>query len=99
LLSGSSRGQSVVEFALISLFLFTLMFGVIEAGRFLFVYNIISNSAQEGVRYAIIRPRDLFSASEAATRVAQGTPVPTYVVVPDGSCNVIQKTQDKVYGI
>ncbi len=68
-------------------------------GRFLLVYNVVSNSAQEGVRYGIIRPRDLFSASEASNRRTLGTPVPTQVVVADGSCNVIDKTREKVWGL
>jgi hypothetical protein len=95
----STRGQSLVEFSIVSLFLFMLLFGIIEMGRFLLVYNVVSNSAQEGVRYGIIRPRDLFSASEASNRRTLGTPVPTQVVVNDGSCNVIDKTREKVWGL
>jgi hypothetical protein len=95
----STRGQSLVEFAIVSLFLFMLLFGIMEMGRFLLVYNVVSNSAQEGVRYGIIRPRDLFSASEAANRRTLGTPIPTQVVVDDGTCNVVDKTREKVWGL
>jgi hypothetical protein len=76
-----------------------LILGIIEMGRFLLIYNIVSNSAQEGLRYGIIRPRDLYSASEAAIRGIQGTAIPTQVVVADGQCNVVDKTREKVWGI
>ncbi|HEX9990017.1 MAG TPA: TadE/TadG family type IV pilus assembly protein [Chloroflexia bacterium] len=95
----SRRGQGLYEFSLVSLLLFMILFGIIEMGRFLLAYNVVSNSAQEGVRYGIIRPRDLFSASEAANRRTLGTPIPTQVVVADGTCNVIDKTREKVWGL
>ncbi len=93
------RGQSLAEFALVSGFLFLLILGIIEFGRFLFVYSVVSNAAQEGARYGIVRPREVYSASEAATRVARGTAIPTRLVVPNGSCNVVDKTREKVWGV
>jgi hypothetical protein len=79
-----------------------LILGIIEMGRLLFVYSVVSNAAQEGVRYGIIRPRDIFAEYEVQTRVAQGTPpasFPTWVVVPNGACNVVDKTREKVWGV
>jgi hypothetical protein len=89
----------MVEFALVSVILFMLLLGIIELGRFLLVYNVVSNSAQEGVRYGIIRPRDLYSASEATNRKILGTPIATQVIVPDGACNIVDKTREKVWGL
>jgi Flp pilus assembly protein TadG len=96
----SSRGQSLVEFALISGFLFFLLLGIIEFARLLFIYSVVSNAAQEGSRYGIVRPRDVISAP-AATQTAQagGTPYIPKQVVAAGGCNVIDKTLDKVYSI
>ena len=94
-----ARGQSMVEFALISFFLFFLILGIIEMGRLFFVFSEVNNAAQEGSRYAILRPRDLYSADEAQRRTAQGTVVPTLVVVPNGSCNIVDKTREKVVGV
>ena len=48
------RGQALVEFALVLPFFFLLRFGIIEAGRFIFYYETLSNSTREGARYAIV---------------------------------------------
>ena len=49
-----SRGQALVEFALIVPVLFLIIFGIIEAGRFIFYYHSLNNAIREGVRYAIV---------------------------------------------
>lgn len=46
------RGQATVEFALGAMVFFMLVFGVIEAGRAVFVYGELRNAAREGARYA-----------------------------------------------
>lgn len=48
-------GQSAVEFTLIFLLFFMLFFGIIEGGRLIFDYGIVSQAAREGVRYASVR--------------------------------------------
>src|SRR5688572_13944944 len=95
----SVKGQSLVEFAFISFLLFMLLLGIIEMGRFLFTYSVVSNAAQEGSRYGIIRPRDVYNVSAAATATAQGTRIPTQIVVSNVNCNVIDKTREKAFGI
>jgi len=49
-----SRGQALVEFALVVPFFFLLLFGIIEAGRFIFYYESLSHATREGARYAIV---------------------------------------------
>ena len=49
-----SRGQAMVEFALVAPMFFLLLFGIIEAGRFIFYYETLSNATREGARYAIV---------------------------------------------
>ena len=49
-----SRGQAMVEFALVAPLLFVLIFGVIEAGRFVFYYELLNHAAREGARYGIV---------------------------------------------
>lgn len=44
----------MVEFALIAPILFVLVLGTIEAGRFIFHYELLNNAAREGARYAIV---------------------------------------------
>jgi hypothetical protein len=56
-----SRGQSLAEFALIAPLFFLLLFGIIEAGRFIFYYETLNNATREGARYAIVNGYRSFS--------------------------------------
>jgi hypothetical protein len=49
-----SRGQAMVEFALVAPMFFLVLFGIIEAGRFIFYYETLANATREGARYAIV---------------------------------------------
>jgi TadE-like protein len=49
-----TRGQAMVEFALVAPMFFMLLFGIIEAGRFIFYYETLSHATREGARYAIV---------------------------------------------
>src|SRR5262245_22770328 len=73
-----SRGQSLVEFSLVGIILFMFIFGIIDAGRLLFTYSVVSNASQEGSHYGLTRPRDVLTSADA-TQVAQNvtrTPQP-----------------------
>ena len=50
----SGRGQALVEFALVAPMFFLLLLGIIEAGRFIFYYEVLHNATREGARYAIV---------------------------------------------
>src|SRR5690349_1853920 len=62
---GSRSGQSFVEGALVFLTFFMVVLGIFEFGRIVWVYNMMSNAAREGTRYAIARGAN---ASPQATR-------------------------------
>ncbi len=47
-------GQAQVEFALMVIFLMLLIAAFIELVMFLYTYNVLADSAKEGVRYAIV---------------------------------------------
>jgi hypothetical protein len=49
-----TRGQALVEFALVVPWFFLMLFGIIEAGRFIYYYETLSNATREGARYAIV---------------------------------------------
>jgi Flp pilus assembly protein TadG len=49
-----SRGQSIVEFALITPLLLTLLFGLIEGGRLIYAYNTVNHAAQEAARVGVL---------------------------------------------
>jgi Flp pilus assembly protein TadG len=55
-----SRGQALVEFALVAPLLFLLIVGTIEAGRFIFFYEVLNNATREGARYAIVHGENSF---------------------------------------
>ena len=53
----SSKGQSLIEFALILPFLLVLIGGVVDFGLSLFVGHVIQNAAREGARAgAVLHP-------------------------------------------
>lgn len=47
------HGQSMIEFALLAPVFFLLLFGTIDLGRGIYIYNTISDAAREGTRAAI----------------------------------------------
>jgi hypothetical protein len=49
-----TRGQALVEAALVLPIFFFLLIGLIEGGRFVFYSHALNNAAREGARYAII---------------------------------------------
>jgi hypothetical protein len=49
-----TAGQALAEFALVAPFFFLLLLGIIEAGRFIFYYEMLSSATREGARYAIV---------------------------------------------
>jgi hypothetical protein len=53
-----SRGQALVEFALVAPMLFVLILGIVEAGRFIFFQEMLGNATREGARYAIVHGAD-----------------------------------------
>lgn len=93
------KGQTIVEFAVASLVLFMFILGIIEVAHFMFTYSVVSNAAQEGSRFGIVRPRAVFDVNARATQVARGTAVPTQIVVNNGDCSVVQKTLEKAIGV
>jgi Flp pilus assembly protein TadG len=45
----------MVEFALVAMTFFMLIFGLIDFGRAVFEYNLLASSAREGARAAIVQ--------------------------------------------
>jgi hypothetical protein len=54
-MSRRQRGQSLVEFTLVFMFVFLpLLFGLIEGARYVYTNNALSNAAREGARVASV---------------------------------------------
>ena len=49
-----ARGQALVEFALMTIFLVTLVVGILEISLFLYNYSVLTDAAKEGVRCGIV---------------------------------------------
>jgi len=62
----SEKGQSLTEFAMVLVFLLTLLAGVFDLGRAFFAYIIIRDAAQEGAVYASIAPKDDLNSFKTA---------------------------------
>jgi Flp pilus assembly protein TadG len=50
----SQKGATLVEFSLIALVLFTLLFAIIEFGMYLYNQQVITNASREGARAGIV---------------------------------------------
>jgi Flp pilus assembly protein TadG len=48
-------GSILLEFALVTLVLLTVLFGIIDVGRALFAYDFVSDAARRGTRFAMVR--------------------------------------------
>jgi Flp pilus assembly protein TadG len=48
------RGQTLVEFAVVTVITVLMLLFVVEVGRMLLVYTTVANAARAGLRYAIV---------------------------------------------
>ncbi len=62
----NERGSELIEFALVGILLFTLVFGVAEFGRAIWIYSTVAHLAREGARYAIVRGAESGVAASAS---------------------------------
>ena len=51
------RGQTLVEFSLVMLVLFLLLFGIIDFARVFFAYATMSQGVREAARFAVVHPQ------------------------------------------
>lgn len=72
-----SRGQAQVEFVLTILFVLLLIVGIIELIMLIHTYNVLADSAKEGVRYAIVHGCDFDSTACSGTCVFASPSPPT----------------------
>jgi len=89
----SSRGQALVEFAMIAPFFFLLLFSIIEFGRAVYYIQILNNAAREGARYAIVHGNESTQPSG---------PPPGYPTTTNGDVfanNVKQQVQKYATGV
>ena len=92
------KGQALVEFALVSILLFTIMIGIADLARLYFTYSSMSNAAREGARYATINPYDTvgIKSKAEALLVIFGTDPEIAISFPDGSRDVKMRVRVQV---
>jgi Flp pilus assembly protein TadG len=65
----TQKGTAMVEFALIALLFFMILFGIIEFGRAFFTYNTLVEATRRGARVAAVCP----ASAAGQTLVKQAT--------------------------
>jgi hypothetical protein len=91
-----SRGQALVEFAFVAPLFFLLLFGIIEAGRFIFYYEVLNNATREGARYAIVNGANSISA--CANGGPTGPPAPDTTSCDPTGDDVVQAVRNAAVG-
>ncbi len=83
------RGVAVVEFAIIAMLLFTLLFGIIEFGRLFYVFNTVQEVTRHAAREAVVRWVDNSSTSPAKTlALFGGTNLPAGAEITAANINI-----------
>lgn len=95
-------GQTMVEFALVLLFVFILFVSIVQMIMFMHTYNTLADAAKEGVRYAIVHGTQNSSCSGPSTSTictapdTTGTNVKTQAVLPFASVSIQNVTSADV---
>lgn len=68
----SNSGQSLIEVALITPLLLTMMLGVIDMGRYFYLGILVGNAARAGAAYGAVAPGDTAGIEAAACNDFEG---------------------------
>ena len=92
ILKHEERGQALVEFALVGIIFFILVFGTIDVGRAVWNYNTLAQATREGARFAVVHGARC--DSEAGCSAADLAAVEAVVVTNASGLNSSQVTVD-----
>ena len=87
------RGAAAVEFALVAMLLFTLLFGIIQFSIWFWAWQAGGHAAREAARYAAVKPKCTSLIQQKGSDALGGGPVtgtPTVTVTPPASIKVGQ---------
>ena len=70
----NERGAALMEFAIVATVFLTMLFAVVEFGRFLWTHNALTDAARRGARYATIRKNDSAGITAVKKMVVYGDP-------------------------
>ena len=82
----------MVEFALVAPLFFLLLFGIIEAGRFIFYYETLSHATREGARYAIVNGANTLGCPS-------GPPAPASSACDTSGADVVDEVRQAAVGV
>jgi TadE-like protein len=82
----------MVEFALVAPMFFFALFGIIEAGRFIFYYETLNNATREGARYAIVNGANTIGCPT-------GPPAPGSTSCDPAGDDVRERVRDAAFGV
>ena len=68
------RGAVAVEFGILAVLLFTLLFGIIQFGLWFWAWQTGAHAAREAARVAAVQPCDTADIKSAATNALEGAP-------------------------
>ena len=86
-------GAAAVEFALIALLFFTLLFGILEFGRLLYVYNTMQEVTRRGAREAVVRWIDQTSTIKSLALFG-GSAIPAGAEVTTANLSIAYLARD-----
>jgi len=69
----TQRGVTTVEFAIVGLLAFTMLFAALEVARLLFTVNMLEEATRRGARVAAVCPVDSPAINRAATFNSSGS--------------------------
>ena len=75
ILSRDEHGSALVEFAITIPVVLAMLFGILDFGRALYTYDLVTGAAQVGSRYAMVRGPNCTGSSCTATSAS----IQTYV--------------------
>jgi TadE-like protein len=84
----------MAEFAMVAPMFFLVLFGIVEAGRFIFTYEMLNNATREGARYAIVN-----GANVNPIGCPSGPPAPGSVACDVPGENVKDRVRDAAIGV
>lgn len=94
------RGAAIVEFAIVGTLFFTMLFGIIEFGRLLWIHNELTRATRRAARYAVTHGDAGFGNAKNVAVYgradAGGTARP---IIPDLTVGDVTVTGSSEYGI
>jgi Flp pilus assembly protein TadG len=88
-----TRGQSLLETALMTAIIFAVVFWVFELGWLMYTYSVLADAAYEGVRHAVVRSGGDASGTQdtvktfATASLHNVTAMAVSVTFPDGNAS------------